>query len=69
MATTCRHRPPCPNGTATWICGKRTEIEEGTQAGVITEKQAIHLLQLYGVPYSGKPKVFTGEKLKPEQLW
>lgn len=65
----CRHRPVCPKGTPSWHCAKRTDIEAGVTAGVVTERQAVHLLQLYGLPYSGKSKVFTGERPKPETLW
>lgn len=39
--------------------------------GIIAEAQGLHLLQLYGLPVSAGPKVFTGEKptKKPEKLW
>lgn len=68
----CRHRPSCPNGTQTWVCSKRTEVEAALERGKLTEAEARGLLSKYGVPLSAPSKVYKGQPLpaaKPGALW
>ena len=66
----CVHRPKCPNGTATWVCGKRTEIEQAVTDQLVTELEAKRLLSHYGVPMtSAKQAVYTGQVKQAEKLW
>ena len=66
----CDHRPRCPASTPTWICGKRTEIEQAVADQLVTELEAKRLLSHYGVPMtSAKQAVYTGQAKKAEKLW
>lgn len=40
------------------------------KVGIITMKQGLRLLQLYGLPVSKGPQVYAGEMVKPQKtLW
>lgn len=56
----CQHRPPCPQGTTRWVCGKRTEIEAAVAQHIITREAGASLLMKMGTTMSGPSKVYTG---------
>lgn len=68
----CQHVPPCPVGTARFVCGQRTVAEQAVAQGVITRDGALTLLAKYGVPMTAPSKVYRGDPPPAKQdgnLW
>jgi len=61
----CKHKPPCPPGTPTWSCCKRSEIERAVFHGTIERPHGASLLAKMGLPMRAESAT---EKYNREQL-
>lgn len=69
----CSHKPPCPDGTPTWHCAKRTEIERAVRQCTMERETGTKLLQKFGLPIcrESETEKYNREELRRDKgrLW